>query len=62
MKEIIGKSRNINDSLPRQLIINDIEIPSPPKVAEHFNKYFNVGPTLAAKIPQTKQHFKNYLT
>ena len=36
----IGKSRNTKNSLPRQLIINDTEISSPPKVAEHFNKYF----------------------
>ena len=46
MKEIIGKPRNINNSLRRQFIINDI--------AGHFNRYFvNVGPNLTAQIPQT---------
>ena len=62
IKEIIGKRKNINNGLPRRLIINETEISSEKEIAEHFNKYFvSVGPNLAAKIPHTAHHFKTYL-
>ena len=54
IKEVIGSSRPSSHTLPRRIIVNDIEITEKNKIAEQFNKYFvNVGPKLASSIPRS---------
>ena len=62
MKEIIGKTKNTNDSFPRKILINNTEIFKKEQIAKEFNKYFvNVGSNLAAKIPSSEKHFSEYI-
>ena len=55
MKEVIGKKKCNNETLPKHLIVDKIEINDAKKlrsIAEKFNQFFvNIGPNLANKIP-----------
>ena len=62
MKEIIGKKKCNNETLPKHLIVDKIEIHDAKSIAEKFNEFFvNIGPNLANKIPQCNLTFKSYL-
>ena len=62
IKEVIGKTKLYNDSLPKKLTINNQEIYSKNAIAESSNDFFiNVGPNLAERIPETGKHFRTYL-
>ena len=43
MKEAIGKIKQVNNNLPRRLIINNKEIYAKKTIAESFNNYFIKG-------------------
>ena len=61
MKEIIGKKKCNNETLPKHLIVDKIEIHDAKSIAEKFNEFFvNIGPNLARKIPQCNLTFKSY--
>ena len=56
MKEIIDKKKCNNETLPKHLIVDKIEIHDAKSIAEKFNEFFvNIGPNLANKIPECKQ-------
>ena len=62
MKEIIGKSKNINDTFPKQIIVDQIEINDAQSIADKFNEYYvNVGPSLASIIPEGDISYRSYL-
>ena len=62
IKEIIGKKKCNNETLPKHLIVDKIEIHDGKCVAEKFNEFFvNIGPNFANKIPQCDLIFKSYL-
>ena len=62
MKEIIGKKKCINQVLPKQILVDKIEINDAKSIAEKFNEFYvNVGPNLAKKIPQSDLNFESYL-
>ena len=62
MKEIIGKKKCNNETLPKHLIVDKIEMHDAKSIAEKFNEFFvKIGPHLANKIPQCKLTFKSYL-
>ena len=62
MKEIIGKKKCINQVLPKQIVVDKIEINDAKSIAETFNKFHvNVGPNLAKKTPQSDLNFESYL-
>ena len=53
MKEVIGKGKLVNNSLPKHLILNNRNIFDQKTFANSFNEYFvNPGPKLACEIPQ----------
>ena len=58
MKEIIGKSRVISNTLPRRIVVGKQNIYEEAIIADKFNNFFvNVGPNLASKIPASpKKH------
>ena len=62
MKEIIGKKKCNNETLPKHLIADKIEINDAKSIAEKFNEFFvSIWPNLANKIPQCDLTFKSYL-
>ena len=62
MKEIIGKKKCKNETLPKHLIVDKIEIHDTKSIAEKFNEFFvNIGRNLANKIPQCNLTFKSCL-
>ena len=62
MKEIIGKNKRDNKTLPKHLIVYKIEIGNAKSIAKKFNEFFvNIGPDLANKIPQRDLTFKSNL-
>ena len=62
MKEVIGKGKLVNNSLPKHLILNNRNIFDQKTIANSFNEYFvNVGPKLACEIPQSQRLFEIYL-
>ena len=62
MKEVIGKGKLVNNSLPKHLILNNRNIFDQKTIANSFNEYFvNVGPKLACEIPQSQRSFEMYL-
>ena len=62
MKEVIGKKKCNNATLPKHLIVDKIEISDAKSIAEKFNEFFvNIGPNLANKVPQCDLTFKSYL-
>ena len=61
MKEIIGKGKNINDTFPKQIIVDEIEINDAQPIADKLNEYYvNVGPSLASKIPEGDISYRSY--
>ena len=63
IKEVIGNTKTKSYTLPKKLIVNDVEILDKKSIADHFNKYFiNVGPNLATKIPSSKTNFESFLS
>ena len=62
MKEIIGNKRVTNAPLPNFITVKNREIFNKKEIAETFNNYFaNIGPNLAASIPESKTAFQNYI-
>ena len=62
MKEIIGNKRVTNAPLPNFITGKNREIFDKKEIAETFNSYFiNIGPILAASIPESKTSFQNYI-
>ena len=62
MKEIIGKKKCYNETLPKRLIVDKVEMNDAESIAEKFNKIFlNIRPNLAKKIRQSNLTFKSYL-
>lgn len=61
MKEIIGKSKIVSNTLPRKVTVNDKDICDNTEIAEKFNNFFvNVGPNLASKISPPSRSFESY--
>ena len=51
IKEVMGKGKLANNSLPKHLILNNRDIFDQKTIANSFNEYFvNVGPKLACEI------------
>ena len=62
MKEIIGNKRVTNALLPNFITVKNREIFNEKEIAEAFNSYFvNIGPNLAASIPESKTSFQSYI-
>ena len=62
MKEIIGNKRVTNVPLPNFITVKNREIFDKTEIAETFISYFvNIGPNLAASIPESKTPFQNYI-
>ena len=62
MKEVIGKDKLVNSSLPKHLTLNNRNIFDQKIIANCVNEYFvNVGPKLACEIPQSQRSFEMYL-
>ena len=62
MKEIIGNKRITNAPLPNFITVKNRKILDKKEIVETFNNYFvNIGPTLAASIPENKTTFQNYI-
>ena len=53
MKEVIGKGKLVKNSLPKQLILHNINI-FYQKTTEHF---VNLGPKLACETPQSQRSY-----
>jgi len=62
IKEIIGKSKVVSNSLPRKVIVDELEICDQKTIPEKFNNFFvNVGPKLASKVVTPKnKYFTDY--
>ena len=62
MKEVIGKGKLVNDSLPNHLILKNRNILDWKTFKISFNECLvNVGPKLASEIPQLQRSFEMYL-
>ena len=62
MKETIGNKRVTNAPLPNFIKMKNREIFDKKEIAETFSYYFlNIGPNLAASIPENKTTFQNYV-
>ena len=63
MKELIGKIRNTESSLPKTFFIEKNKYITEMKdIAEEFNDFFtNVGPNLAKKVPYSSNSFNSFL-
>ena len=62
MKELIGKARNTESSLPIKLVIEKTDLTEIKDIAEEFNNFFtNVGPNLAKKVPNSSNSFTSFL-
>ena len=62
MKKIIGNKRVTNAPLPNFITEKNREIFDKKEIVEIFNSYFvNIGPNLAASIPESKTSFQNYI-
>ena len=62
MKEVIGKGKLVNNSLPKHLILNNKNIFDQKTIANSFNEYFvNVGRKLSCETPQSQRSFEMYL-
>ena len=58
MKELIGKARNTESSLPRKLVFEKKEVTEIKDIAEEFNNFFtNVGPNSAKTVPNSSNSF-----
>ena len=62
MKEIIGKKKCNSQILPKQILVDKIEVNDARSIAEKFNEFYvYVGPNLAKKFPQSDINFESYL-
>ena len=62
MKEITGKKKCNNKTLPKRLIVDKVKMNDAKSIAEKFSKFFiNIGLNLANKIPLRDLTFKSYL-
>ena len=63
MKELIGKIRNTESSLPKTFFIEKNKYITEIKdIAEEFNDFFtNVGPNLVKKVPYSSNSFNSFL-
>ena len=62
MKEIIGNKRVTHAPLPSFITVKNREIFDKKEIAKTFISYFvNIGPNLAASIPEIKTWFQNYV-
>ena len=62
MKEVIGKGKLVNNSLPKHIILNNKNTFVQKAIANSFNEYYvNVGLKLAREIPQSQRSFEMYL-
>ena len=62
MKELIGKGKLVNNSLPKYLVLNNRNIFDKKTIANSFNEHFvNVGSKLACETPQSQRSFEMYL-
>ena len=62
MKEVTGKDKLVNNSLPKHLILNNRNIFDQKTTANSFKEYFvNIGPKLACEIPQSQRLSEMYL-
>ena len=62
LKEIIGNKRVTNAPFPNFVTVKNREILHKKEIAKTFNSYFvNIGPNLAASIPESKTSFQNYI-
>ena len=62
MKEIIGKKKRNNETLPKHLIVDKTETHDAKSFAEKLNKFLvNIGANLANKTPQCHLTSKPYL-
>ena len=62
MKEIIGKKKCNNETLPKPLIVDKIEIHDAKANEEKLYGFFvHIGPNLADKIPQYDLTLESYL-
>ena len=65
MKEMIGKGKLVDNSLPKHLILNNRNIfdkKKRKKKLNSFNEYLvNVGLNLACEISQSQRSFEMYL-
>ena len=63
IKEVIGKSKLIDNGLPKMMVIDGCEIFDQNKIAHSFNKFFtDIGPKLASSIPSSSKDFKDFLS
>ena len=63
IKEVIGSNKSTSHTLPKRLVVNNVEVFEKKRIAEHFNKYFvNVGPNLADIIPKSARKFESFLS
>ena len=62
MKELIGKARNTESSLPIKLVIEKKEVTEIKDIAEEFINFFtNVGRNLAKKVQNSSNSFTSFL-
>ena len=60
--KFIGSKRVTNAPLSNFITVKNREIFDKKEIAETFNSYFvNIGPNLAASIPESKTSFQNYI-
>ena len=62
MKELIGKIRNVESSLPKKLVIERKEITELKDVSEELNNFFTyVRSNLAKRFPNSSNPFPSFL-
>ena len=62
MKEITGKKKCNNETLPKRLIVDKVKMNDAKSITEKFSKLvINIGLNLANKIPLRDLTFKSYL-
>ena len=62
MKEILGNKRVTNAPFPYFVTVKKQRNIRQNEIAETFSNYFaNIGPNLAASIPESKTSFQNYI-
>ena len=61
IKEVIGKSKLIDNGLPKMMVIDGCEIFDQNKIAQSFNNFFtDIGPKLASSVPSSSKDFKHF--